>query len=159
MSIRSPVKQTLAVLILASAMIVSACPSESQLDKAARASNSLAGATSATVDVVRVLYTERIIDDAAKDSLADALKVIAASGASFNALVRQYDQLYKNGHLPDDAWNALRLNFGAVVAPYLRMLESLNRLSTTASVRIRATLAVLSHSILTIENVLNYEAR
>lgn len=131
------------------------CPSKSQLDRAAEASNRLAGSTLTTVRVVREMYERGVIDDAVKDRLAGHLQKIAAGGLAFNALVVRLDRLEKQGALPADAWGQLAVAFAEVSQPLLALLEELRAITPEAASAVRVALVSTQAAVLVIAQLLD----
>lgn len=87
-------------LILALAILNTACPSSSDLDRMAKASNELAHDSLLANRGVAELYKAGRVSLATKDKLADKLGVIGDKGEKFNDLLIELDKKYPQGTLP-----------------------------------------------------------
>ena len=95
--------QSRLALLLLLVVITTACPSSTDLDRAARASNELAHDVLLANQVVGEFFVAGKIPLAAKDRIADKLGVIGDKGQKFNALLIELDKKYPQGiPLPQD---------------------------------------------------------
>ena len=139
-----------AVLITALVLLTTACPSESQIRKAAKASNGLANLTNGVVDAVRVAFQAGQISVDTKNKLADALILVAKEGKTFNDLLIANQALAQNGTFPPNIFALLSTQFDKVVQPFLDMATQLNLLGPAANQKLLTTFAALRAAILII---------
>ena len=124
---------TAAVLITALVLLTTACPSESQIRKAAKASNSLANLTNNVTDAVRAAFQAGTISVETKNKLADALIVIAKEGKIFNDMLIANQASAQSGQFPPGIFQTLTAQFDKVVQPFLDMVTTLNLLGPNAN--------------------------
>jgi hypothetical protein len=141
---------TAAVLITALVLLTTACPSESQIRKAAKASNSLANLTNNVTDAVRAAFQANAINVETKNKLADALILIAKEGKIFNDMLIANQAAAQNGQFPPGIFNQLTTQFNLVVQPFLDMATTLNLLGPNVNQQLAQTFAALRAAILII---------
>ena len=114
-------------IVLALVLITTACPkvSQSSLDKAAHASDTIATRYVETVDFVLNLYKGGAIKPELKDNLMDGLIAFGTNGKKFNDLLKTYSTQYANGQVPPNVWTTLAANFDALSADFLKVLAFL----------------------------------
>ena len=120
-------KRKLMVLALCSVMLFTACPkvSQSSLDKAAHASDTIATRYVETVDFVTNLYRASAISPELKDKLMDALIAFGQNGKKFNDLLKSYSAQYANGQVPPNAWTTIATIFDVLSGDFLKVLAFL----------------------------------
>lgn len=141
---------TSAVLITVLVLLTTACPSESQIRKAAKASNDLANLTNNVTDAVRVAFQAGQISVETKNKMADALILIAKEGKIFNDMLIANQASAQNGNFPPNIFVQLSTQFDKVVQPFLDMASTLNVLGPTSNQRLAQTFAALRAAILII---------
>jgi hypothetical protein len=146
---------TAAVLITALVVLTTACPSESQIRKAAKASNSLANLTNNVTDAVRAAFQANAINVETKNKLADALILIAKEGKIFNDMLIANQGSAQNGQLPPGIFTQLTTQFDKVVQPFLDMATTLNLLGPSVNQQLAKTFAALRAAILIISAAFN----
>lgn len=105
-----------------------ACPrvSQSNLDKAAKASNTIATRYVEVVQFVDTLWETKVIKDlATKDRIADALIAFGEGGKKFNALLLQMSALHKDGNVPPNGWRVIVDNFDVLSGEFLQVINLL----------------------------------
>lgn len=105
-----------------------ACPkvSQSNLDKAAKASHTIATRYVEVVQFVDTLWETKVIKDlATKDRIADALITFGEGGKKFNGLLLQMSELYKDGNVPPSGWKVIVDNFDGLSKDFLQVLNLL----------------------------------
>ena len=146
---------TAAVLITALVLLTTACPSESQIRKAAKASNSLANLTNNVTDAVRAAFQANAINVETKNKLADALIVIAKEGKIFNDMIIANQAAAQNNQFPPGIFAQLTAQFDLVVKPFLDMATTLNLLGPNINQQLATTFAALRAAILIISAAFN----
>ena len=142
---------TIAALVMtALVLLTTACPSESQIRKAARASNSMANLTNNVTDAVRAAFQAGSISVETKNKLADALILIAKEGKIFNDMLIANQAAAQNGQFPPGIFNQLTTQFNLVVQPFLDMATTLNLLGPNVNQQLAQTFAALRAAILII---------
>lgn len=114
-------------IVLAIVLTQTACPkvSQSNLDKAAKASRTIASRYVEVVQFVDTLYDNRAISLENKDKIMDALIAFGEGGKKFNGLLLQMDALYKDGNVPPNGWKVIVDNFDALSREFLAVLNLL----------------------------------
>lgn len=114
-------------VVLALVLVTAACPkiSQSPLDKAARASDTIATRYVEAVDFMAALYKSGAIKLELKDKIADALIAFGQNGKKFNDLLKTYSAQYANGQVPANVWTTIASNFDALSADFLKVLAFL----------------------------------
>jgi hypothetical protein len=116
------------VLVLTAAVMIGgfvlqACgPTQSQMDKAAVASRSIANYTGETIAIVKGLYEAGALKLEVKDKLAKQLVLFSKGGRDFNSLVKTASDLYKNGAVPVDVWRNLVTHFDELTKIFVDIL-------------------------------------
>lgn len=112
-----------------------ACPrvSQSNLDKAAKASRTIASRYVEVVQFVDTLYDNKAISLENKDKIMDALIAFGEGGKKFNGLLLQMDALYKDGNVPPNGWKVIVDNFDALSKEFLSVLNLLPRAAGISS--------------------------
>lgn len=114
-------------LVLTIALLNTACPkpSQSALDKAAKASDTVATRYVETVDFVTTLYKGGALSLELKDKIADGLEAFGKSGKKFNELLASYSTQYADGKVPANIWSTISENFDKLSADFLKVLQFL----------------------------------
>ena len=141
---------TAVLLITALVLLTTACPSESQIRKAAKASNDLANLTNNVTDAVRIAFQAGQISVETKNKMADALILIAREGKIFNDLLIANQASAQNGTFPPNVFVQLSGQFDKVVQPFLEMATTLNVLGPSGNQKLAQTFAALRAAILII---------
>ena len=139
-----------AVLITAIVLLTTACPSENQIRKAAKASNDLANLTNNVTDAVRIAFQAGQISVETKNKLADALILIAREGKIFNDMLIANQASAQNGTFPPGIFTQLSTQFDKVVQPFLDMATTLNLVGPNTNQKLVQTFAALRAAILII---------
>jgi hypothetical protein len=139
-----------AVLISALVLLTTACPSENQVRKAAKASNNLANLTNNVTDAVRIAFQAGQISVDTKNKMADALILIAKEGKIFNDMLIANQASAQNGTFPPNIFAQLSSQFDKVVQPFLEMGTTLNLLGPNGNQKLAETFAALRAAILII---------
>lgn len=104
-------------------------PSQSSIDKAAKASATIAVRYVETVDFVTVLYTSGTISLELKDKIADGLIAFGENGKKFNALLKTLSEQYRDGDVPANVWTTISENFDKLSAEFLKVISLLPQAS------------------------------
>jgi hypothetical protein len=140
-------------LALCSVMVFTACPkvSQSSLDKAAHASDTIAARYVETVDFVTNLYKAGAIKLELKDKIMDALIAFGQNGKKFNDLLKSYSAQYANGQVPANVWTTIATNFDALSADFLKVLAFLPQ---TAGLGDSKSFRAISAAVMSLAQVL-----
>lgn len=141
-------------IVLAIALTQAACPrvSQSNLDKAAKASRTIATRYVEVVQFVDTLWETKVIKDlATKDRIADALIAFGEGGKKFNALLLQMSELHKDGNVPPNGWKVIVDNFDGLSKEFLQVL---NLLPGAAGLSSNPAFRAISAAILAIAQTL-----
>lgn len=138
------------MLITALVLLTTACPSENQIRKAAKASNSLANLTNNVTDAVRIAFQAGQISVDTKNKMADALILIAREGKIFNDMLIANQASAQSGTFPPNIFVQLSAQFDKVVQPFLEMGTTLNLLGPSGNEKLAQTFAALRAAILII---------
>lgn len=117
-------RRQLAILLLL-VIVTTACPSSSDLDRAAKASNELAHDVLLANQVVAEFYVAGKIPLTAKDKIADKLGVIGDKGQKFNAILIELDKKYPQGTIPAQDVQFVRENVNELRRLYSEILADL----------------------------------
>lgn len=131
-----------------------ACPrvSQSNLDKAAKASHTIATRYVEVVQFIDTLWETKVIKDlATKDRIADALITFGEGGKKFNGLLLQMSELYKDGNVPPNGWKVIVDNFDVLSREFLQVL---NLLPGAAGLSSNPAFRAISAAILAIAQTL-----
>lgn len=112
------------VLVLC-VMSQTACPSSSDLDRMAKASNELAHDVLLANRVVAEFYTAGKIPLIAKDKIADKLGTIGDKGDKFTHFLIELDKKYPQGTLPPQDLNLVRQNLSELRQLYTDVVADL----------------------------------
>jgi hypothetical protein len=121
-------RRQLIPLVLALAIITTACPSSNDLDRAAGASNELAHDVLLANRAVAELYKSGRMSLATKDKVAAKLGVIGDKGEKFNNILIELDKKYPQGILPPQDVSFVRENLTQLRALYSDVLADLSLL-------------------------------
>jgi hypothetical protein len=141
------------ILITALVLLTTACPSDNQMRKAAKASNDLASLTNSVVDAVRIGFQSGQINEATKNKMADALILIAREGKAFNNLLIANQASAQNGTFPPNVFTQLSSQFDKVVQPFLDLVTQMNLIGPNTNQQLAQTFAALRAAILIISAV------
>jgi hypothetical protein len=144
-------RQSFLALALVACIVFTACPTQSQLDKAARASNDIARYTGEAIAVTKTMFESGMINLAKKDQIAAQLLNLSHAGKNFNDLVIKLSKDYPTGSIPPTAWQLLSQNFDSISRGFIQLLDVISgvnpQLGNSKAMRvIRA--AVLSLAVL-----------
>ena len=112
-------------MVLMLALITTACPSSSDLDRMAKASNELAHDVLLANKVVGEFFTAGKMPLATKDKIADKLGIIGDKGEKFNNVLIEMDKKYPQGTLPPQDLQFVRDNLTQLRQLYTDVLADL----------------------------------
>lgn len=145
-------KITISIILIFSLLILSACPKQSVVRQAAKASFQLSGLTVDAVNATGKAYQANLLSAETKNRIADALKKIATGGKRFN----QHLEMYFRNHgenIPSDKLEILNAIFSdEVVVPFLEILQALKVLSANDAGYLHSAINALRTAILIISN-------
>lgn len=145
-------KILLTLIVIYSLVFLLACPKETAVRRAAKASYSLSGLTIDATAATAKAFNAGLIDIQTKDKIANALKKISIGGKYFNQTLERFN-VESGAELPADKIAVLNKIFSdEVVAPFLEILQSLKILSADKAEYLRLAINALRSAILTISN-------
>lgn len=119
-------KYTSILLLAAMVAMLTACPSEDDLTRMAKASRELAHDTVTAEQGVAALYQSGKLSLEVKDRAATKLKLVATNGQRFNNLVVELDKKYPQGTKPPESTlQLLRDNWQSVITPFQELYNDL----------------------------------
>lgn len=141
-------------LLLALALVNTACPkpSQSALDKAAKASDTAATRYVESVDFVIALYKGGALKLEMKDKILDGLETFGKSGKKFNDLLKSYSAQYADGKVPANVWSTISQNFDELSAEFLKVIQLLPQ---AAGLGDSKAFRAISAAILTLAQILS----
>jgi hypothetical protein len=143
-------KKILVCLILIWTFLLSACPKDSAVRKAARTSYELSGLTLDAVNATGKAYAQHVIDLPTKNKIANSLKSIAIGGQRFNQVVTALNAANANSVSTDRLALLNQILSEEIVAPFLDILQTLKAISTAQANYLHVAIAALRTAILTI---------
>jgi len=147
---RTPVTKQFALsLVIAFALLNTACPTSSDLDRMAKASNELAHDTLIANQVTADFFKAGKMSLATKDKIADKLGVIGDKGEKFNNLLIDLDKKYPQGTVPPKDLAFVKQNLSELRQLYSDVLADLLPLKAQKAV------SNLDKHLTTIEKVVN----
>lgn len=137
----------LAALLIFTSLFHIACPKDSVVRKAARASYELSGLTRDVIAATGKAYDAQILTLDQKNQIARKLQMIAAGGARFNQIATAANNSNTN---PSVITTLNLILSNEITAPFLEILQILGAISPTRADYLQVTLAALRTAILTI---------
>lgn len=123
----------IALTVLMSIVITqTACPglTQSQLDKAATSSRTVAKYTGTVILTAETLWRTGVIKDIkVKDQIALKLKEFSISGRDFNGLIISYSKQYGTGGVPTAVWQDIVLHFDELTKIFVDILTMIPKLA------------------------------
>lgn len=117
-------------LVMISALTASTCLTQSQLDKAANASKTIATYTGDVITTVDTLWKTGVIKSiAVKDQIAQKLKDFSISGRDFNNLIISYSKQYSAGAVPTNVWQDIVAHFDQLTKIFVDVLTIIPQLA------------------------------
>lgn len=113
------------VVIIALALLTTACPSSSDLDRMAKASQELAHDVLTANRITAEFFTAGKMSLAAKDKIAGKLGVIGDKGEKFNNLLIELNKKYPQGTLPPQDLAFVKQNLSELRQLYADVLADL----------------------------------
>jgi hypothetical protein len=144
------VRNVAQVLVLCFVLSAAAC-TQSQITRAAKASNDIADYTGQTITLVRDFYLNHAISLEVKDQLADKLSKFSTAGGAFNDLVKLAREKYKDGALPSSVWADLTTQFDALTKIFV---EILTLVPQAAGLKDSKAFKIITASVLAISQIL-----
>jgi hypothetical protein len=148
-----PFKIFLTALVVLFALIVTACPKDTAIHKAAKASYELSGITRDVIAATDKAYTQHDISLALKNKLAGELVLIAAGGKRFNEIATGVNNINTISTDKLQILNTILSN--EIAGPFLSILQDISVLSLPQAVALKAALATLRTAILLISQVIS----
>lgn len=146
-------KILLSVIVIYSLLLLTACPQETVVRRAAKASYELSGLTVDVINAVGKAYANNLIDIRTKDDLANKLKTLSVGGMKFNQLL---ESALKDANgdetkvTPDKIQNLNKVFSDDVVMPFLEILQLAKVISPANVNYLHSAIAALRTAILTI---------
>lgn len=144
-----PLRHRQLALVLTLALFATACPSSSDLDRMAKASNELAHDALTANRIVAEFYTSGRMSLVAKDKAADQIAKIRVKGMAFNNTLIELDKKYPQGTVPPDTLQLLKDNFAEISALVRELAQGLVPFGAEKATK------DLSKNVKTIEGVLS----
>lgn len=147
-----------AVLLAYCLLLVSfftACPKDSAVRKATRASYELSGLTRDVIAATDKAYTQHDINLQTKNVIADKLIIIAAGGKRFNEIASSVNNINTDTVVVDKLALLNQILSEQIAGPFLQIIEVLKVLPPGATNAFRVALAALRTAILTISGVIS----
>lgn len=142
----------LTAAVMMAGFVLQACgPTQSQMDKAAVASRSIASYTGETITIVKGLYEAGALKLEVKDQLAKQLVLFSKGGRDFNALVKTASDLYKSGPVPIDVWRNLVTHFDELTKIFV---DILNLIPQAAGLKDSKAFKIITAAVLVIAQIL-----
>jgi hypothetical protein len=143
-------KRFFTAIFIIYSLFLTACPKDSAVRKAAKASFELSGISVDVINATSKAFDAGIIGLAAKDRLAAAEGRIASGGKHFNEILSGY-MTSTAGTLTVDQTVILNKIFSdEVVTPFLAILQELSVISLNQVAYLRTAIAALRTAILVI---------
>lgn len=145
--------------VVIGAITTTACPKDTAVRKAARASYELSGITRDVIAAVNRAYDENIVGVNTKNAIADKLIIISKGGARFNQLAmaaNNSNTSNSNGGSVNLATLATlnKILSEEIAGPFLEILDALKIVSPGQALYLHAALGALRTAILTISSVI-----
>lgn len=103
---------------------------EKELDRATKASGTIAKYTGQVISIVDVLWTTGVIKDIkVKDLIAQKLKDFSVTGKDFNDLIIKYSLQYASGTVPTSVWKDIITHFDELSKVFLDLLTQIPQLA------------------------------
>lgn len=143
-------KLIISLLIVYSLVMLTACPSQSSITTAAKASNQLAGLTINAIQTVKTGYETNLFTLAQKNSIAQKLSILSDGGKAFNNAVTT---LLAATRTPtaDQLATLSQLFDTSVITPFLAVLTEVGLIKNAPAVM--AAIAVIRTTVLSIAAV------
>lgn len=139
-------------LVLNLSFMSVACDEKTQVEKAAKTAVQLSGVIEDATTAVRSAYEQKLISFELKNKAARQLKSLNDGSAAFNALVKEYRELYKDGKIPPDKRTILETALSdKILQPFADLIETITGVNTPPE--LRAAIAVLRSTITAIASV------
>jgi hypothetical protein len=156
--IKHVLRIALAFVIVAGIVFSQVACSQRQLDRATKASGTVAKYTGTVIATVNTLWTTGVIKDIkVKDLIAQKLKDFSISGRDFNDLIIKYSQQYGTGDVPTSVWRDIIEHFDDLSKVFLDLLSSIPKLAglqdSTAFKLISAAIVTLANLFLNVAGV------
>ncbi len=147
-------KSFLTAILIVYSLFLTACPKDTAVRKAAKASYELSGITVDVVNATKKAYDAGIIGLAAKDRLAGYEKTITSGGKHFNDVLSGYIA-QTAGNLTADQVKILNTILSdQLVTPFLAILQELALISLDQVAYLRTAIAALRTAILIISGTI-----
>jgi hypothetical protein len=143
-------KRFFTALLIVYSLFLTACPKDTAVRKAAKASFELSGLTLDVINATGKAYEAGILSLAAKDRLAGYEKQVASGGKHFNDALAAFNA-QTSGNLSADQVKALSVILSAeIVTPFLQILQELGAVTLGQVAYLQSAIAALRTAILII---------
>ena len=143
-------KKVFTCLLIIYSIFLTACPKDTAVRKAAKASFELSGLTLDVVNATGKAYDAGIIGLDAKDRLAAAEKRVATGGKHFNEILTAFNTQTSGNLTPEQVQLLSKIFSDEVVTPFLTILQELSVISLDQVQYLRTAIAALRTAILVI---------
>lgn len=138
-------------LLVIYCLLLTACPTSSQLDRAAKASRDIARYTGEAIVITDALFTSGAIKIGLKDQIADKLIVLSRTGKAFNDRLATYNEQFKSGQVPPALWSQLISDFDGVTKPFVELLSLIPQ---AAGLKDSRAFRIIAASVIAISKIL-----
>jgi hypothetical protein len=143
-------KRFFTAILIVYSLFLTACPKETAVRKAAKASYELSGITLDVIHTTEKAYAAGILSLAAKDRLAGYEKRVASGGKHFNDVLVAFNA-QTSGNLTADQLGVLnKILSDEIVTPFLAILQELAVVSLDQVAYLKTAIAALRTAILII---------
>lgn len=140
--------------IFIATILTTACPRQTDVQAASRASFELSGLTLDTVRAVDAAFRQKLIDNNQYTEFNRVLNSLAKGGSAFNSLIKQLNAQNQTGKLQkSDLIKLVELFDTSVVNPFLILLTQFKGINNAPA--LASAIAALRGSILIIASALN----
>jgi len=155
-TIKNKLFAVLASMVLVAASISqTACPQETAVNKAAKASYQFSGLTKDVVNAVSRAYDSNIISKSQKDKIADKLIIIARSGGQLNQILAGINKT--TGPTESQLSTINRVLSQEIAGPFLEIIETLGAVGSSQAAYLRTALSALRTAILVVSAVVSQD--
>lgn len=138
-------------LVLIFTLTASSCLTQSQIDKATKASGNIANYTGQVIALVKSYYDSGLIKIEVKDQIALQLKNFSIAGGDFNRLVASISKQYGDGTVPVAVWRDLVTHFNGLTKLFIDILTFIPK---AADLKDSRAFKIITAAVLTIANIL-----
>lgn len=143
-------KRFFTALLVVYSLFLTACPKDTSVRKAAKASFELSGLTVDVINATKKAYEAGILSLAAKDRLASYEGKLAIGGKHFNQVLEAFNAQTSGNLTADQVAQLSVILSDEVVTPFLQILQELGAITLDKVEYLRTAIAALRTAILII---------